>query len=102
MSWEGEYISFGYPEAVKSVSIFKGIKLINYTENHQKYWEAHYDKQKNVLIREWGRVGNAPQHKEESCSVVEAVVKIEKLVLDKYTKGYRTEEENLKFLLNKS
>ena len=80
----------------------KGLRLINYTENHQKYWEIRYDSKKKLLIREWGRIGNVPQRKEETKGRFEAFRIADKLVYEKYEKGYRTEGENLQFLLNKS
>jgi len=93
---------YGLSEDQSLLDIHTGVRLINYTDNHQKYWTIRYDILKRLLIREWGRIGNAPQRKEETYSLTEALNKSDKLIFEKYEKGYRTEAENLKFLLNKS
>ena len=82
-------------------NLLDGFEIVNHAEHHKKYWRVRYNQDEQLLIREWGRIGNSPQRKEEYKSPSQAIIVVIDLVDSKFRKGYRTQQDTLRFLLGK-
>ena len=74
-------------------NLSKGIEIRCYDKNHQKYYKLRYFD--SHLIREWGRIGNKSQMKMEALSPSGACAETERILEDKYKKGYRLEKDKI-------
>lgn len=70
-----------------------GIEIQCHEKNHMKYYRMEYEN--GILRRQWGRIGNAPQVLEEELDNFSACIEVERILKDKYNKGYRLEKDKI-------